>query len=297
MWYNMLQVFQPQTRKRKGNMKNTSSVVLAATTLAVGVVCGYLIPRPSEIVVEGDGDPESKTFAVPEVSEAAAEPEADAVAKTVAKADADADSPETASHVISTSGVFRISGAQVKSEDGKATKLDPDTEKRLSESMEKLVKALSPDKFRDASADVLADIDTSWMSAADLAIHNNLQSLLQRKAEAETEMMKRLFSRNKDGESRLVDNSFEERMRLDQEIKEAYLQERDLLLRRTSDLLGYSGEDSEVFVATINDIYKATTPQQDGHHVTVSISAPVEGDAGGAAVFGGFSSGNIKFGN
>ena len=291
MWYNIARIFQLHKRKRKDNMKNTSSAVLAAMTLAVGVVCGYMIPRSSEVVAGSGEEPEPKTFTIPEVAEVA-KPDADAVANADEQ-QPDAQEPER--EEVSTQTFMGMDAKVFKN--GKKAKLDPDMEKRLSETMDGLAKSLRPDSFKDASADVLADIDTSWMSPADLAIHNNLQSLIQRKAEAETEMMKNLFSRNKDGgSSGSFNTNFEERMQLGKEIQEAYQQERDLLLRRTSDLLGYSGEDSEVFVATINDIYKATTPQQNGHHLSVSLIAPVkggEGDEGGGAVFGG----SVRIGN
>lgn len=105
----------------------------------------------------------------------------------------------------------------------------------------------------ESKLDFLASLDTSWMNEEDKASYDDLMRLLAKQKELQT----KLFS---------LDVSQMERMQATMEymsstgaIKKRGGQMRKALLRRTVDVLGYSGDDASEIVDTVDGIYTATT--------------------------------------
>jgi len=105
----------------------------------------------------------------------------------------------------------------------------------------------------ESKLDFLASLDTSWMSEEDKASYDDLMRLLAKQKEIQAKM----FS---------LDISQLERIQASVEymsstgaIKKRGGQMRKALLRRTVDVLGYSGDAASEIVDTVDGIYTATT--------------------------------------
>ena len=101
--------------------------------------------------------------------------------------------------------------------------------------------------------DFLSSIDTSRMTPEGKAVHAKLQELIARREEFD----QRRHSLP-DMEESARRRYFEEMRQTDREIRRLSLQERDNLLRQTTDALGFSGGAADEIIETVKEIYEAT---------------------------------------
>ena len=240
-------------------MKNTSASVIAAATLAVGATFGYFVPRAAET------PPDSERTAEGSKGTEAAELRAEVKrlrkalserAKPAEKVRGDAD----AANVDVSSEVRVVSSSE--------------DESKVKATLGKMLRNATVETESDKSVGLLQDMDTDWMTKEELAVHSKLIDLNKRKAEMDRQMMESILNKDKEGSPKM---SIQERMKLEYDIGEACEKERNSLLRRTADVLGYSGDDANAFIDTVNDIYKATTPSRGG---VASTRITVVGDDG-----------------
>jgi len=109
-----------------------------------------------------------------------------------------------------------------------------------------------------ASLDFLSSIDTSRMSASAKATHDELQELMARREELETEMMKEDISDERRHEI------MKELGETHRELRKLQSEERANLLSETAKSLGFEGEDVETISATIQDVIDATSGGRGG---------------------------------
>ena len=262
--YAVLIQGKKEQKEGEHRMNIASTTLTTAAALAVGIVVGYTIPRSADETAEN--------------ASAALEPASRTI--KAAEREARADDPVAADdHSVEEKGPGRegetIKGDTDEEGDGvntivKQTNVvsDPEDVKKFSEAISKVLKNLPKENDKDKNVEFLKDLDTDWMTDEELAIHTGLLDLINRKAELDAEMLQNALS----GDSRKSGiGSIAERLNLESELDGAYRKERDLLLRKTASIIGYSGEDSDNFVSTINDICNATTPQKKNTIRTVSI--------------------------
>lgn len=257
-------------------MNIASTTITAAAALAVGIVVGYTIPRTAEDPAEDasavaetasrkirDAERAPRADDRPAVETARPEPEGEAVQEEAG--DREADSQESGVKTV-------VTRTKVVS--------DPEDAKKFSEAIGKVLKNLPKESDKDKNVEFLKDLDTDWMTDEELAIHLGLIDLINRKSELDAEMLQKALSGDS-GKSGI--GSIAERLNLESELDDAYRKERDILLRKTASVIGYSGEDSDNFVSTINDICNATTPQKKSTFRAISIG----GDKAKALGLGG----------
>ena len=101
--------------------------------------------------------------------------------------------------------------------------------------------------------DFLSSIDTSRMTPEGKAVHAKLQELIARREEFD--QRRHSLPDMEESERRRY---FEEMRQTDREIRRLSLQERDNLLRQTTDALGFSGGAADEIIETVKEIYEAT---------------------------------------
>ena len=158
--------------------------------------------------------------------------------------------------------------SEVKTED-LSRRRDRDFGERMREDIERMKKE-EPERFAAMTNNIaradrrraertmgklnfLSSIDTSRMTPEGKAVHAKLQDLIARREE----MDQRRHSIHDMNESERR-QFFEEMHQTDREIRELSRQERDNLLRQTTDALGFSGSAADEIVETVKEIYEAT---------------------------------------
>ena len=99
----------------------------------------------------------------------------------------------------------------------------------------------------------LSSIDTSSMTPEGKAVHAKLQELIARREEMD--QRRRSIPDMGEEERRQY---FEEMHQTDREIRKLSHQERDNLLRQTTDALGFSGNAADEIIETVKEIFEAT---------------------------------------
>lgn len=99
----------------------------------------------------------------------------------------------------------------------------------------------------------LSSIDTNAMTPEGKAVHERLQELIAQREQMEER--RHSLSEMEETERRRY---FEEVHKTDREIRELSRQERDNLLRQTTDALGFSGSAADEIIETVKEIYEAT---------------------------------------
>lgn len=107
----------------------------------------------------------------------------------------------------------------------------------------------------------LSSVDTSKLSEADRANHETLLRLIAKRQEFENSMSPEVMMNATDEERR---ESFHAMMETEHEIRELYAKERQALLKRTAEDLGFAGEDAASVADAIDEIYEATSGDREG---------------------------------
>lgn len=108
--------------------------------------------------------------------------------------------------------------------------------------------------------DFLSSIDTSTMSESARANHENLMTLISKRAELESKMGPGLMDLSDEDR----DAIFKEMHDTEHAIREANREERDALLQQTAEVLGFSGDEASEIVDTVKEIYEATSSDRGG---------------------------------
>ena len=108
--------------------------------------------------------------------------------------------------------------------------------------------------------DFLSSIDTSTMSESARANHENLMTLISKRAELESKMGPGLMDLSDEDR----DAIFKEMHDTEHAIREASRDERDALLQQTAEVLGFSGDAASEIVDTVKEIYEATSSEHGG---------------------------------
>ena len=101
--------------------------------------------------------------------------------------------------------------------------------------------------------DFLSSIDTSRMTPEGKAVHEKLQELIAQREQLE--QRRHSLPNMEETERR---SYFDELFKTDREIRELSRQERDNLLRQTTDALGFSGNAADEIIETVKEICEAT---------------------------------------
>lgn len=107
----------------------------------------------------------------------------------------------------------------------------------------------------------LSSFDVSKLSEADRTNHEALLRLIAKRQEFENSMSPEVMMNATDEERR---ESIHAMMETEHEIRELYAKERQALLKRTAEDLGFAGEDAASVADAIGEIYEATSGDRDG---------------------------------
>lgn len=104
--------------------------------------------------------------------------------------------------------------------------------------------------------DFLASIDTSTMNAKEKETHEELQSLIEMREELQSNFETSFASGTMSDEDRR--NQWEEMRNMDRRISRLNASERQTLIKKTAEAIGFTGEDVGEIAGTINKIIEAT---------------------------------------
>lgn len=104
--------------------------------------------------------------------------------------------------------------------------------------------------------DFLSSVDTSTMNAKEKETHEELQRLIEMREELQSNFEKSFASGTMSDEDRR--NQWEEMRNIDHQISRLNASERQTLIKKTAEAIGFTGEDVGEIAGTINKIIEAT---------------------------------------
>ena len=224
---------------------NMKLVAVAATALAAGAAIGWFAKPASASAADVSGE--------------------------TAKSRKIAEPPATDSEKALRARIKELELALINRRDGdkgilgaveRMKKEDPERYSRMTNRVETFRRMRAERNVRKLA--FLSSIDTSGMSADAKAVHERLQESMAARESIEN----RLHSMENPSESEMR-GLFEQMHEADREVRELSMQERENLLRQTTDALGFSGDDAEQIISTVKEIFDSTENGFDGmrpHH-------------------------------
>ena len=248
---------------------NMKLVAVAATALAAGAAIGWFAKPASASAADVSGETaKSRKIAEPPATDSEKALRARikelelALARKNAKHEA-VPALKTREETVPRHGINRRDGDKgILGAVERMKKEDPERYSRMTNRVETFRRMRAERNVRKLA--FLSSIDTSGMSADAKAVHERLQESMAARESIEN----RLHSMENPSESEMR-GLFEQMHEADREVRELSMQERENLLRQTTDALGFSGDDAEQIISTVKEIFDSTENGFDGmrpHH-------------------------------